>query len=192
MMTGRLKTCLGVLLGSACVLLYALPCSADSSASIDDMQQELRSLKAEVESLRADLNNGKDEIQVQNDELLASKREYSQLSEQVRGLRQANTQGTDTLKDQIKKELGIIPNVYNNAARKIRVGMNLRTRGEYSNTFAQMTDLIGQSGWRSGAPIFPNFGKPANSQTVVLSRVRLNIDADIHEHLRAFLQIQDS
>ena len=191
-MTGHLKTCLGVLLGSACVLLYALPCSADSSASIEDMQKELRSLKAEVESLRVDLNTDKEEIQVQNDELLASKREYSQLSEQVRGLRQANTQGTDTLKDQIKKELGIIPNLYNDAARKIRVGMNLRTRAEYANNFAQITDVIGQQGPRSGGTIFPNFGQGSNSQTIVLSRVRLNIDADIHEHLRAFLQIQDS
>ncbi|HCN20147.1 MAG TPA: hypothetical protein DIS73_07710, partial [Planctomycetia bacterium] len=140
MMTGRFKTCMGVLLGSALALLYALPCSAESSSDLDQMQRELQALKAEMESLRADLGSGKEEIKVQNDELLASKKEYSQLSEQVRGLKQADPAEVSTLKDQLKKELGVVPNVYNDLSRKIRIGFESRTRAEYANNFSQITD----------------------------------------------------
>ncbi|MEE9487751.1 MAG: alginate export family protein, partial [Candidatus Brocadiales bacterium] len=193
MMTGPLKTCMGVFLGSALVLFNALPCSADSSSDLSEMQKELRALKADVETLRSDLNTDKEEIKVQNDELLASKKEYSQLSEQVRGLRQADPGDVETLKDQIKREIGVIPNVYNDLSRKIRIGMNLRTRAEYARNFAQITTLAGpQVGPVSGGAMAFSDGISSNQQSVVSNRVRLNIDADVHEHLRAFFQLQDS
>src|SRR3990167_6850465 len=194
MMTGRFKTCMGVLLGSALALLYALPCSAESSSDLDQMQRELQALKAEMESLRADLGSGKEEIKVQNDELLASKKEYSQLSEQVRGLKQADPAEVSTLKDQLKKELGVVPNVYNDLSRKIRIGFESRTRAEYANNFSQITDAtINMRGPLSGSTAWPfSDGIASNEQSVVLQRTRLNVDADVHEHLRAFFQLQDS
>ena len=194
MMTGRFKTCMGVLLGSALALLYALPCSAESSSDLDQMQRELQALKAEMESLRADLGSGKEEIKVQNDELLASKKEYSQLSEQVRGLKQADPAEVSTLKDQLKKELGVVPNVYNDLSRKIRIGFESRTRAEYANNFSQITDAtINMWGPRSlSNGIWFSDGIASNEQSVVLQRTRLNVDADVHEHLRAFFQLQDS
>ncbi|MCP4364631.1 MAG: alginate export family protein [Planctomycetes bacterium] len=194
MMTGPLKTCMGVFLGSALVLFNALPCSADSSSDLSEMQKELRALKAEVETLRSDLNTDKQEIKVQNEELLASKKEYSQLSEQVRGLRQADPGDVETLKDQIKREIGVVPNVYNDLSRKIRIGMNLRTRAEYARNFGQITTQAGaQFGPVSGLQNWQfSDGISSNQQSVVSNRVRLNIDADVHEHLRAFFQLQDS
>ncbi len=194
MMTGRLKTCMGVFLGSALVLFNAMPCSADGSSDLSEMQKELRALKAEVETLRSDLNTDKEEIKVQNDELLASKKEYSQLSEQVRGLRQADPNDVETLKDQIKREIGVVPNVYNDLSRKIRIGMNLRTRAEYARNFGQITTQAGALlGPNSGSGIWQfSDGISSNQQSVVSNRVRLNIDADVHEHLRAFFQLQDS
>ncbi|HHT9135557.1 MAG TPA: alginate export family protein, partial [Candidatus Avalokitesvara rifleensis] len=203
MMTGRFKTCMGVLLGSALALLYALPCSAESSSDLDQMQRELQALKAEMESLRADLGSGKEEIKVQNDELLASKKEYSQLSEQVRGLKQADPAEVSTLKDQLKKELGVVPNVYNDIARKIRIGFDSRTRAEYARNFAQITDATtnmwtplepddsSARGAQRGLWQFSD-GIASNDQTIVLQRTRINIDADVHDHLRAFFQLQDS
>jgi hypothetical protein len=185
---------MGVFLGSALVLFNALPCSADGSSDLSEMQKELRALKAEVETLRSDLKTDKEELTVQNEELIASKKEYSQLSEQVRGLRQADPGDIETLKDQIKREIGVIPNVYNDLSRKIRIGMNLRTRAEYANSFGQITTQAGAlRGPISGSPIWQfSDGIASNQQTVVSNRVRLNIDADVHEHLRAFFQLQDS
>jgi hypothetical protein len=194
MMTGPLKTCMGVFLGSALVLFNALPCSADGSSDLSEMQKELRALKAEVDTLRSDLSTDKEELKVQNEELLASKKEYSQLSEQVRGLRQADPGDVETLKDQIKREIGVIPNVYNDLSRKIRVGLNLRTRAEYARNFGQITTQAGALlGPVSGSGIWQfSDGISSNQQSVVSNRVRLNIDADVHEHLRAFFQLQDS
>ncbi|MEE9584346.1 MAG: alginate export family protein, partial [Candidatus Brocadiales bacterium] len=194
MMKGRFMTCMGVLLGGALTLLYALPCSADGSSGLEEMQKELQALKAEMESLRAGLDSGKEEIKVQNEELLASKKEYSQLSEQVRGLRQADPADVETLKDQIKQELGMVPNVYNDLARKIRIGLNFRTRGEYARNFGQITTQAGAlSGPLSGFGAWQfSDGISSNQQSVVSNRVRLSIDADVNEHLRAFFQLQDS
>ena len=194
MMTGPLKTCMGVFLGSALVLFNALPCSADGSSDLSEMQKELRALKAEVDTLRSDLSTDKEELKVQNDELLASKKEYSQLSEQVRGLRQADPGDVETLKDQIKREIGVIPNVYNDLSRKIRIGLNLRTRAEYARNFGQITTQAGAlNGPASGFGAWQfSDGISSNQQSVVSNRVRLNIDADVHEHLRAFFHLQDS
>ncbi|MDI6760800.1 MAG: alginate export family protein, partial [Candidatus Brocadiaceae bacterium] len=158
------------------------------------MKQELRALKAELEALRSEMKSDKDTIKAHDDELLASKQEFSQLSSEVRNWK-ADPQAVETMKDQIKKELGFIPNVYNEMANKIRLGMELRTRGEYENNWHALVTHLPQAANATGGDGVSTVGRgggPREDTFEVLNRVRFNIDADVHEHLRAFVQFQDS
>ncbi|HHT9141251.1 MAG TPA: alginate export family protein [Candidatus Tripitaka californicus] len=190
MSKGRLKTCMKLLTGVCVVFLYSAlgGTSWAEDEGVAQMKQELRALKAELEALRGEMKSDKDSIKAHDEELLASKQEFSQLSSEVRNWK-ADPQAVETLKDQIKKELGFVPNVYNEMANKIRLGMELRTRGEFENNWHALTSHLPNavSGTVSGR------GAGTSQDTFeVLNRVRFNIDADVHEHLRAFVQFQDS
>ena len=204
MSKGRLKTCMTILLGIFVVFFYAVPLWADDSVS--QMQEQLKALKAELESLRSEMKSDKQTIKAHDDELLASKQEFSQLSSEVRNWK-ANPEAVETLKDQIKKELGIVPNVYNELANRIRLGFEMRTRGEFENNWHtfnahnfdplvedETSNPVSGDFFEVGRDVGPTTagGGARNRQFIVLNRVRFNIDADVHEHLRTFVQIQDS
>lgn len=193
MSKGRLKTCMTFLSGFLVVFLYSAlggPAWADDSAA--QMQKELQALKAELEALRAEMKADKEVVKAHDEELLASKKEFSQLSNEIRNWK-ANPEAVETLKDQIKKELGIVPNVYNELANRIRLGFELRTRAEYENNWhtivAHNNDPL--TFGNSVGPR-PAGGGKSEDDVFVLNRVRFNIDADVHEHLRTFVQFQDS
>ena len=182
-----------------CVVSFYSALGGTSWAEDDgvaQMKQELRALKAELEALRGEMRSDKDSIKAHDDELLASKQEFSQLSSEVRSWK-ADPQAVETMKDQIKKELGFIPNVYNEMANKIRLGMELRTRGEFENNWHTLATHMQDNVSGADGPDYPGTtvgsGGGAKEDTVeILNRVRFNIDADVHEHLRAFVQFQDA
>lgn len=198
MSKGRLKTCIKLLTGICVVSLYSAlgGTSWAEDEGVAQMKQELRALKAELEALRGEMRSDKDSIKAHDDELLASKQEFSQLSSEVRSWK-ADPQAVETMKDQIKKELGFVPNVYNEMANKIRLGMELRTRGEFENNWHALTTHLQDNNSGADGPDYPGVsvgrGGGAKEDTFeVLNRVRFNIDADVHEHLRAFVTFQDS
>ncbi len=219
MSKGRLKTCLTVLLGFLIVGFSCVPIwAASDEETVAQMQKDLQALKAELESLRSEMKSDKEVLKAHDEELLASKQEFSQLSSDVRNWK-ANPEAVETLKDQIKKELGVVPNVYNELANKIRLGFELRTRLEYENNWHtivahQLDPLAGTHGSNFfiaspflepypvlNDPRYPDLGQAgptvsgggvSEDNTIVLNRVRFNIDADVHEHLRTFVQFQDS
>ena len=202
MSKGRLKTCMKLLTGVCVVFLYSAlgGTSWAEDEGVAQMKQELRALKAELEALRSEMKSDKDSIKAHDEELLASKQEFSQLSSEVRNWK-ADPQAVETMKDQIKKELGFIPNVYNEMANKIRLGFELRTRGEYENNWhalvSHLPDTSAQTGAAggsstSGTTSVGRGGGQDEDTFEVLNRVRFNIDADVHEHLRTFVQFQDS
>ncbi|MBI5125305.1 MAG: alginate export family protein [Planctomycetes bacterium] len=201
MSKGRLKTCMKLLMG-ICVVSFCSALGGTSWAEdegVAQMKQELRALKAELEALRGEMKSDKDSIKAHDEELLASKQEFSQLSSDVRNWK-ADTQAVETMKDQIKKELGFVPNVYNEMANKIRLGFELRTRGEYENNWHALTTHLPDTSGDNVSNTVPaptgvlvGRGGGAKDDTFeVLNRVRFNIDADVHEHLRTFVQFQDS
>ncbi len=193
MCKGRLKTCMKILMGIFVVFLYSMPSWA-ADDSVAQMQQELRAMKAELEALRAEMKADKETIKAHDDELLASKQEFSQLSSEVRNWK-ANPEAVETLKDQIKKELGFVPNVYNELANKIRLGFELRTRGEYEDNWHALLHHLPEAANATGGDNTTGVGRGggrSEDSTYVLNRVRFNIDADVHEHLRTFVQFQDS
>lgn len=89
-----------------------------------------------------------------------------------------------TLKDELKSVKvmkaevapAITGNVYSELARKIKIGGQLRMRHESWYTF------------------FPSFSGAGGSSHVdyTLLRTRVNVDADINDYLRAFVELQDS
>lgn len=190
MSKGRLKTCTKLLTGICVVFLYSAlgGTSWAEDEGVAQMKQELRALKAELEALRTEMKSDKDNIKAHDEELLASKQEFSQLSSEVRNWK-ADPQAVETLKDQIKKELGFVPNVYNEMANKIRLGFELRTRGEFENNWHGLVSHLPDT--LTGLNVGRGAG-PSQDTFEVLNRVRFNIDADVHEHLRTFVQFQDS
>jgi hypothetical protein len=177
-----------LLTGILVVFLYAVPSYADDSVA--EMQRELRALKAELESLRSEMKADKETIKAHDEELLASKQEFSQLSDEVRTWKEQPA-AAETLKDQIKKELGIVPNVYNEMANKIRLGFEMRTRAEYEDNWHALVHHLPEADGVGATTVGRGRGRSEDS-TYVLNRVRFNIDADVHEHLRTFVQFQDA
>ncbi len=201
------RPCTSLWLGILAVFLYS---AAGGTAWADDstaqLQEEIKAFKAELESLKAERRADKDKIKAHDDELLASKQEFSQVSNEVRNWK-ANPEAVETLRDQIKKELGIVPNVYNELANRVRLGFELRTRAEFENNWHranvysfdplfedEIRHPVSGDFFEVGRSIGPtqSGGGADQRQFFVLNRVRFNIDADVHEHLRTFVQIQDS
>jgi hypothetical protein len=176
-----------ILAGIFVVFFYAMPSWAEGD-DVAKLKQELQALKAELESLRSEMKSSNEALKAHDDELLASRQEFSQLSSEVRNWK-AQPEAVETLKDQIKKELGFVPNVYNELANKIRLGFELRTRAEWDDNWHGVAHHLPDVGATAGRSV--GGGKSSDGATV-LNRVRFNIDADVHEHLRTFVQFQDS
>ena len=89
-------------------------------------------------------------------------------------------------------------NVYSEFAKKVKLGGQIRTRAEYANGFYQVpaggagyNEVIGGTGI-TGVKGASTRRSEAKDDTYILNQTRLWADADVNEHLRMFIQLQDS
>ncbi|MDR4506805.1 MAG: alginate export family protein [Candidatus Brocadiaceae bacterium] len=185
------KTCFGSF-ATAVFCAASLPVVFGAEAkSIEDMERELNALKASVSSLTEQISSVRQGQEVANASFSGSdKEELEALRNEVSVLRDEMQIAADG--DTMKAE-DITGNVYSEFAKKVKLGAQIRTRAEYANGFYNPPDHTGQF-----------FGSPDNTldgvdnggssrdDDYVLNRTRLWADADVNEHLRMFIQIQDS
>jgi len=82
----------------------------------------------------------------------------------------------------------IAGNVYSEFAKKIKLGGQIRTRAEYANGLYQVPVSNGTLPGATG--ISNRFS--SYDDDYVLNQTRLWADADVNEHLRLFIQLQDA
>lgn len=174
------KTCIG---GIATAVFCVATCAQSFGAeakSIEDMEKELNALKASVAGLTEQIQSVKQE-KVATAAPAGSKEEIDALRNEVHSLKdemKTAAEGEQTLKAE-----DIKGNVYSEFAKRVKLGGQIRTRAEYANGYYQTPDLT-----------LPKGGVPsqARDDDYVLNQARLWADADVNEHLRMFIQIQDS
>ncbi|UJS16322.1 MAG: alginate export family protein [Candidatus Jettenia sp.] len=180
------KTCMG---GFATAVFCVATCTQSFGAdgkSIEDMEKELNALKASVSSLTEQIES------VKQEKLAADA--SSDAKEDVEALRNE----VNTLKEEMKtaaqaeptlKAEDITGNVYSEFAKRVKLGGQIRTRAEYANGFYQVPT--------SNATL-PGGTGPATTRNrsvdddYILNQTRLWADADVNEHLRVFIQLQDA
>src|SRR3989337_1540658 len=185
------RTCIG---GFATAVFCVAACAQSFGAnakSIEDMEKELNALKASVSSLTEQIESVKSEKAVASvssdtkEDVEALKNEVATLKEEMRIAAQA---------EQTLKAEDIAGNVYSEFAKKVKLGGQIRTRAEFANGFYQTPS---SNATLEGAARTPNqsvAGHAAESvdDNYVMNQTRLWADADVHEHLRVFIQLQDS
>ena len=171
-----------------CVAACAQSFAADAT-SLEEMEKELNALRASVSSLTEQIESVKQERVATSSE---TKEEVEALKDEV-----------TTLKEEIKtvaegeqplKAEDIAGNVYSEFAKKVKLGGQIRTRAEYANGFYQTPTNNGTLG---GAARTPNqaatpHASEATDDDYVMNQTRIWADADVNEHLRVFIQLQDS
>src|SRR3972149_3035163 len=174
-----------------CVATCAQSFGADAK-SIEDMEKELNALKTSVSSLTEQIESVKSEKAVASmssdtkEDVAALKNEVTTLKEEMRTAAQA---------EQTLKAEDIAGNVYSEFAKKVKLGGQIRTRAEYANGFYQTPTNNATLG---GAARPPNQANPATNAAAsidddyVMNQTRIWADADVNEHLRVFIQLQDS
>ena len=87
--------------------------------------------------------------------------------------------------------------MYSEFAKKVKLGGSIRTRAEYANGFYSFPGDVTLPGF--APPGVPVAGaaegtrpKASIDDDYVLNQTRLWADADVNEHLRIFIQIQDA
>jgi len=112
-------------------------------------------------------------------ELKALKNEVSTLKDEMKTAAQA---------EQALKAEDIAGNVYSEFAKKVKLGGQIRTRAEYASglyqTPASNATLPGATGITTR--------RESTDDDYVLNQTRLWADADVNEHLRVFIQLQDA
>ena len=189
------KTCIGGFATAVfCVVTCAQSFGADAK-SIEDMEKELNALKASVSSLTEQIESVKSEKAVASvssdtkEDVEALKNEVTTLKEEMRTAAQA---------EQTLKAEDIAGNVYSEFAKKVKLGGQIRTRAEYANGFYQVPTsnqtLPGATGItnRKGAAVPALAAAESVDDDYVMNQTRLWADADVNEHLRVFIQLQDS
>src|SRR3990170_2691514 len=191
------KTCIGGFATAVfCVVTCAQSFGADAK-SIEDMEKELNALKASVSSLTEQIESVKSEKAVASvssdtkEDVEALKNEVTTLKEEMRTAAQA---------EQTLKAEDITGNVYSEFAKKVKLGGQIRTRAEYANGFYQTPTsnaTLGAAGAGIGTPRSPNQAVPGHAaesvdDNYVMNQTRLWADADVNEHLRVFIQLQDA
>lgn len=200
------KTCIG---GLATAVFCVVACSASFGAngkSIEEMEKDLNALRASVSSLTEQIESVKQEKTVvaasdTRQDVEALRSEVSTLKEEMKTAAQA---------EQTLKASDIDGNVYSEFAKKVKLGGQIRTRAEYASGLYQTpansaSSLSGAAGTTNTVPgAATQRGSSANntlSQSVrnsssdtsyVLNQTRLWADADVNEHLRVFIQLQDA
>ena len=189
MKNGLWRTCIGGFATAVfCVAACAQPFAADAK-SIEEMEKELNALKASVSSLTKQVESVKSEkaaASVSSDtkeDVAALKNEVTTLKEEMRTAAQA---------EQTLKAEDITGNVYSEFAKKVKLGGQIRTRAEFANGFYQVpTSNATLQGGGGGAS--QTVGRISSyDDDYVMNQTRLWVDADVNEHLRIFIQLQDS
>lgn len=187
------KTCMGGFATAVfCVMACAQSFGADAK-SIEEMEKELNALKASVSSLTKQVESVKSEKAVASvssdtkEDVEALKTEVTTLKEEMKTAAQAET----------LKASDIPGNVYSEFAKKVKLGGSIRTRAEYANGFYSFPGDLTLPGF--APPRVPLTGAPNGTRPkasidddYVLNQTRLWADADVNEHLRIFIQLQDA
>src|SRR3989339_1852709 len=185
------KTCIG---GFATAVFCVATCTQSFGAeakSVEDMEKELNALKSSISSLTEQIESVKQEKVVSassdtKEDVEALKNEVSTLKEEMKTANQA---------EQTLKAEDIAGNVYSEFAKKVKLGGQIRTRAEYANGFYQTPTNNATLG---GAARPPNQANPATNAAAsidddyVMNQTRIWADADVNEHLRVFIQLQDA
>jgi len=185
------KTCVGGFATTVfCVATCAQSFAADAK-SIEEMEKELNALKSSVSNLTEQIESVKNEKTVASvssdtkEDVEALKNEVTTLKEEMRTAAQA---------EQALKAEDITGNVYSEFAKKVKLGGQIRTRAEYANGFYQTPTSNATLG---GATRSPNQAavpraSEGTDDDYVLNQTRIWADADVNEHLRVFIQLQDA
>ncbi|MEK7733479.1 MAG: alginate export family protein [Planctomycetota bacterium] len=188
------KTCIG---GFATAVFCAATCVTSFGAeakSLEDMEKELNSLKATISGLTEQMELVKHEKAVAattssntKEDVASLKNEVSTLKEEMRFA----AEGAQPMKAE-----DIAGNVYSEFAKKVKLGGQIRTRAEYANGFYQtpanngtLEDSVGLK-YTDGATT--KYRSKGIDDDYVLNQTRLWADADVNEHLRVFIQLQDA
>ncbi|MEK7289546.1 MAG: alginate export family protein [Planctomycetota bacterium] len=188
------KTCIG---GFATAVFCAATCVTSFGAeakSLEDMEKELNSLKATISGLTEQMELVKHEKAVAattssntKEDVASLKNEVSTLKEEMRFA----AEGAQPMKAE-----DIAGNVYSEFAKKVKLGGQIRTRAEYANGFYQtpanngtLEDSVGLK-YTDGSTT--KYRSKGIDDDYVLNQTRLWADADVNEHLRVFIQLQDA
>lgn len=189
-MNNRLwKTCVGGFVAAVFCAAAGSQSYGASTKSLEEMEKELNALRASVSALTDQIESVKQEKEVvvsssdTNKEVEALRNEVSTLKEEMRTAANAET---------LKAE-DIAGNVYSEFAKKVKLGGQIRTRAEYSNGYYQVPTSNNTLLGGAGAPTVGALGRDGgDDDDYVLNQTRLWADADVNEHLRMFIQIQDA
>ncbi|MEK7776225.1 MAG: alginate export family protein, partial [Planctomycetota bacterium] len=162
--------------------------------SLEDMEKELNSLKATISGLTEQMELVKHEKTVAattssntKEDVASLKNEVSTLKEEMRFA----AEGAQPMKAE-----DIAGNVYSEFAKKVKLGGQIRTRAEYANGFYQTPANNGTLGGSVGLKYTDGATTKYKSKGIdddyVLNQTRLWADADVNEHLRVFIQLQDA
>ncbi len=191
MKNGLWKTCIGGFATAVfCVATCAQSFGADAK-SIEDMEKELNALRSSVSSLTEQIESVKSEKAVASvssdtkEDVEALKNEVTTLKEEMRTAAQA---------EQTLKAEDIAGNVYSEFAKKVKLGGQIRTRAEYANGFYQTPSSNATLPGATTSLATGGVGARGEStdDNYVMNQTRLWADADVNEHLRVFIQLQDS
>ncbi|MBU6391160.1 MAG: alginate export family protein [Planctomycetota bacterium] len=190
------KTCIG---GLATAVFCVVACSASFGAngkSIEEMEKDLNALRASVSSLTEQIESVKQEKTVAaasdtRQDVEALRSEVSTLKEEMKTAAQA---------EQTLKASDIDGNVYSEFAKKVKLGGQIRTRAEYASGLYQTPSNSASStivpgattGGTTSNTLSSTVRNSANDTSYVLNQTRLWADADVNEHLRVFIQLQDA
>ncbi|HLE88029.1 MAG TPA: alginate export family protein [Candidatus Brocadiaceae bacterium] len=185
------RTCIGGFATAVfCVATCAQSFGADAK-SIEDMEKELNALKASVSSLTEQVESVKQEKKVASvssdtkEDVEALKDEVTTLKEKMRTAAQA---------EQTLKAEDIAGNVYSEFAKKVKLGGQIRTRAEFANGFYQTpsSNATLEGATRTPNQAAANHATESVDDAYVMNQTRLWADADVNEHLRVFIQLQDA
>jgi hypothetical protein len=179
------KTCVGGFATAVFCVATSTQSFGSDAKSLEDMEKELNALRASVTALTEQMESVRQEKTVTaaasdtKDDVEALKDEVNSLKEEMKTAAQAEST--------IKAE-DIAGNVYSEFAKKVKLGGQIRTRAEYANGFYQTPTNNATLGGASG---IVGRGKSTDDD-YVLNQTRLWADADVNEHLRVFIQMQDA
>jgi hypothetical protein len=188
------KTCIG---GFATAVFCAATCITSFGAeakSLEDMEKELNSLKATISGLTEQMELVKHEKTVAATTSSNTKEDVTALKNEVTTLKEEMRVAAEAA--QPMKAEDIAGNVYSEFAKKVKLGGQIRTRAEYANGFYQtpanngtLEDSVGLK-YTDGATT--KYRSKGIDDDYVLNQTRLWADADVNEHLRVFIQLQDA